>query len=184
MNALVLIDIQLGLQETHFYGSERNNPNAEINAGKILSSCRNRNLSVFHVQHNSSNPQSPLFPAKKGNGFHPVVTPINGEPIIQKSVNSAFIGTDLEQQLKNQNITDIIIAGLTTEHCVSTSVRMAANLGFNVTLVSDATAAFDKVGVDGQKLSAHLIHNAALANLKDEFAAIKNTKTILNQLAH
>ncbi|MEX0313698.1 MAG: cysteine hydrolase family protein [Allomuricauda sp.] len=184
MIALVLIDVQLGLQETHFYGSERNNPNAEINAGKILEVFRKRNLPVFHVRHNSSNPESPLYPDKKGNKFHPAVAPIGGEPVFQKNVNSAFIGTDLEQQLKNQNITDLIIAGLTTEHCVSTSVRMAANLGFNTTLASDATAAFDKVGVDGQKLNAHLIHNAALANLKDEFATIKNTETILNELAN
>ncbi|WP_420320646.1 cysteine hydrolase family protein [Flagellimonas sp.] len=184
MTALVLIDIQLGLQETHFYGSERNNAAAETNAGKILEVFRNRNFPVFHVQHNSTNPESPLYPGKKGNGFHPEVIPIKGELVFQKNVNSAFIGTPLESELRKQNINHIVVAGLTTEHCVSTSVRMAANLGFRVTLVSDATAAFDKVGVDGQKFSANLVHNAALANLKDEFATITKTKTILNDLAN
>ncbi|MGX1928366.1 cysteine hydrolase family protein [Flagellimonas sp. 2504JD4-2] len=184
MTALLLIDIQLGLEETDFYGSERNNPNAEMNAGKILENFRKRNLPIFHIKHNSTNPKSPLHPDKKGNEFHPSVSPIPGEPVFQKNVNSAFIGTNLEEQLKSQDITKLVVAGLTTEHCVSTSVRMAANLGFDVILVSDATAAFDKVGYDGQKLSAHLIHNAALANLKDEFATIKNTETVLNILAN
>ncbi|WP_136466612.1 cysteine hydrolase family protein [Flagellimonas onchidii] len=184
MIALVLIDVQLGLQEAHFYGSERNNPNAEINAGKILEVFRKRNLPVFHVRHNSSNLESPLHPSKSGNAFHPLVQPMNNEPIFQKSVNSAFIGTPLEDQLKLKNIEELVIVGLTIEHCVSTSVRMAANLGFKVDLISDATAAFDKIGINGQKLNADLIHNAALANLKDEFATIKNTETILNELAN
>ena len=182
MTALVLIDIQLGLQETHFYGTERNNADAENNAGKILKVFRDQNRPIFHIKHNSTNPESPLYPSKKGNGFHPAVAPVSGEPIFQKNVNSAFIGTELENELKSKNIRKLVVAGLTTEHCVSTSVRMAANLGFNVTLVSDAAAAFDKTGIDGQKLSADLVHNAALANLKDEFATIKNTKTILNDL--
>lgn len=182
MTALVLIDIQLGLQETSFYGSERNNPDAETNASKILEVCRNRNLPVFHIRHNSTNAESPLFPGNKGNEFHPAVVPLKSEPVFKKNVNSAFIGTALEKELKKQNINNLIVVGLTTEHCVSTSVRMAANLGFNVTLVADATASFDKVGVDDQKLSADLVHSVALANLKDEFATIKNTETILNQL--
>ncbi|MEZ4809612.1 MAG: cysteine hydrolase family protein [Allomuricauda sp.] len=182
MIALLLIDIQQGLQETDFYGTERNNPQAEANCQKILDAFREKKLPLFHVQHCSTNPESPLHPSKKGNAFHPLVQPKDGEPIIQKNVNSAFIGTDLEARLKAQNILAVVIVGLTTEHCVSTSTRMAANLGFSVTLISDATAAFDKIGVDGKTYGAELIHNAALANLKDEFAQIKTTEAFLEEL--
>lgn len=182
MTALLLIDIQSGLQEIGYYGEERNNPQAENNAQKLLQWFRQNNWPLFHIQHCSTNPESPLHPSKKGNEFHPMVQPGEGEPIIQKNVNSAFIGTDLEARLKSKNITDVIIAGLTTEHCVSTSTRMAANLGFNVTLISDATAAFDKIGYDGKKYSAELIHNAALANLNEEFATVKDTATVLKEL--
>jgi nicotinamidase-related amidase len=182
MTALLLIDIQQGLQEMEFYGTERSNPDAEANCQKILYAFRKRKWPIFHVQHCSTNPESPLHPSKKGNAFHPSAKPLEHEPIIQKNVNSAFIGTDLEARLKSQNITDLIIVGLTVEHCISTSVRMAANLGFKVTLVSDATAAFDKIGVDGKTYGADIIHNTALANLKDEFAHVTNTTTLLKEL--
>ncbi len=182
MTALLLIDVQQGLQELDYYGGERNNPQAETNCGKILSAFRAKELPVFHVQHCSTNPDSPLHPSKPGNAFHPQVQPNNGEPIFQKNVNSAFIGTTLEDHLKAQNISDLVIVGLTTEHCVSTSTRMAANLGFNTTLISDATAAFNKTGINGEQYSAELAHNIALANLKDEFAIIKDTQTLLQEL--
>ncbi|RIV44311.1 cysteine hydrolase family protein [Flagellimonas pelagia] len=182
MKALLLIDIQSGLQETAYYGTERNNPHAEENCAKILKAFRNKKFPVFHVIHNSTNPASPLYPGKKGNSIHPLVEPIEGEPVFQKKVNSAFIGTDLEIALIAQNITDLVIVGLTIEHCISTSVRMAANLGFHVTLISDATAAFDKIGFDGKRYPAELIYQTELANLKDEFALIQNTSNFLTEL--
>ncbi|WP_222982076.1 cysteine hydrolase family protein [Flagellimonas meishanensis] len=180
MKALLLIDIQQGLQEVGFYGTERNNPQAESNSHTILEAFRSKGWPIFHIQHCSTNPDSPLHPSKKGNAFYPAVQPKEGEPVIQKNVNSAFIGTDLEQRLKTQNISEVVILGLTTEHCVSTSTRMAANLGFQVTLISDATAAFDKIGIDGKRIPAEVIHNTALANLKDEFATIKTTEALLD----
>ena len=102
--------------------------------------------------------------------------------ISKKHVNSAFIGTDLENTLKKDGISEVVIAGLTTEHCVSTSTRMAANLGFKVQLISDATAAFNKIGINGETYSAALAHSLELANLKDEFATILDTQTLLAQI--
>ncbi|NVN17296.1 isochorismatase family protein [Muricauda sp. HICW] len=182
MTALVLIDVQKGLQETSFYGTERNNLDAEKNCGKLLRFFRTKSLPVFHVKHNSSNIDSPLYPNKMGNDFHPEVRPLISEPVFEKNVNSAFIGTNLEANLKAKHITDVVIAGLTIEHCISTSVRMASNLGFNVILVSDATAAFDKIGYDGNAYSAEVIFHSELANLKDEFATIMDTDTLLGKL--
>ncbi|WP_318310676.1 cysteine hydrolase family protein [Flagellimonas crocea] len=182
MTSLVLIDIQRGLQETEFYGTERNNPNAEENCGKLLDYFRKRNWPVFHVKHNSTNLSSPLYPTKLGNDFHPAVQPLIFEPIFEKNVNNAFIGTGLEQGLRAKNIDKLVVVGLTIEHCVSTSVRMASNLGFEVILVSDATAAFDKLGFDGRRYSAEVIFHTELANLKDEFATIKDTETLMNEL--
>ena len=182
MTPLVLIDVQRGLQEIAFYGTERNNPEAEENCGRLLNYFRKNQLPVFHVKHNSTNLSSPLHPSKLGNDFHSAVQPMINETIFEKAVNSAFIGTNLEASLKAQNITDLVIAGLTIEHCISTSVRMASNLGFNVVLVSDATAAFDKMGYDGNKYPAEVIFHAELANLQDEFASIKDTETLLSEL--
>ncbi|MAU17686.1 MAG: cysteine hydrolase [Muricauda sp.] len=182
MTALVLIDVQRGLQETTFYGTERNNPQAEENCGRLLNHFRKKQWPIFHIKHNSTNISSPLHPSKMGNDFHPAVQPTINEPVFEKTVNSAFIGTDLENRLRTRGISNLVIAGLTLEHCISTSVRMASNLGFNVVLVPDATAAFDKIGHDGNKYSADIIFYAELASLKDEFATIKDTETILNKL--
>ena len=107
--------------------------------------------------------------------------PKEGEEVISKTVNSAFIGTTLEQQLKERRVTQIVIAGLTTPHCVSTSARMAANLGFEVVVVSDATAAFEWLAHDGAKIAAESMHFHALAALNAEFASIRSTSEILNE---
>ena len=104
------------------------------------------------------------------------------EPVLKKNVNSAFIGTDLKQQLDNANIKKVVIVGLTTDHCVSTTVRMAGNYGFDTYIVSDATATFDKTGADGQKFSAEIIHETALASLHHEFATVVDTAVLLSEL--
>ncbi len=180
--ALILIDIQKGLDEWDYYGGNRNNHDAEKNASAILSAFRQRKLPVFHVRHSSTNPKSPLFAEKSGFQIKNEVKPLENEPIFTKNVNSAFVGTDLEMELKRQGISNIVIVGLTTNHCISTSVRMGANIGFNVTLIADATAAFDMIGINGQKFDAEIMHQTAMASLKDEFAIILNTQEFLENI--
>ena len=120
-------------------------------------------------------PTSLLNETNKGNEFKDVVKPVGEEPIIKKNVNSAFIGTDLKKRLDNEKITKLVIVGLTTDHCVSTTTRMAGNFGFDTFLVSDATATFNKKGLDGKNFSAELIHETALASLNGEFATVVTT---------
>lgn len=163
-------------------GGHRNNPEAEINAGKILNFWRQNNLPVFHVKHCSTNPNSRLAEGNIGNEFKEVVKPNDGEPIIKKNVNSSFIGTDLKQQLDNADIKKVVIIGLTTDHCVSTTTRMAGNYGYDTFIVSDATATFDKIGADGQKYSAEIIHETSLASLHNEFATVVKTDELINEL--
>jgi nicotinamidase-related amidase len=173
--ALLLVDIQKGFDDIEYWGGQRNNPDAEEKASALLGLWREYHLPVFHIQHCSSNPQSLLHETKDGNAFKPIVTPMGDEPIIKKNVNSAFIGTDLKMRLDDLKITKLVIAGLTTDHCVSTTTRMAGNYGFDTFLVSDATATFNKKGVDGQNYPAELIHATALASLSNEFATIVTT---------
>ncbi len=173
--ALILVDIQKGFDNIAYWGGQRNNLNAEENAGELLRLWRDHHLPVFHIQHCSSNPASLLHSTNAGNAFKDLVKPINDEPVIRKNVNSAFIGTSLEVQLRNAKITKLVIVGLTTDHCISTTTRMAGNLGFDTFIVADATATFDKKGLEGQNYPAELIHETALASLNGEFAAVVTT---------
>jgi nicotinamidase-related amidase len=173
---LLLIDIQKGFDNIDYWGGQRNNPNAEENASELLKFWRQRNLPIFHIKHCSRNPISPLNKNNSGNEFKELVKPIGNEPIIEKDVNSSFIGTDLKEQLDNLKITKLVIVGLTTDHCISTTTRMAGNFGFETFLVSDATATFNKKGLEGQNYSAELIHETALASLNEEFATVVTTE--------
>ena len=177
--ALLLIDIQKGLDDIDYYGGHRNNLQAESNARKILDFWRNHKFPIFHIKHNSTNPNSPLAKGRPGNEFKDIVAPLANEKTIEKEVNSAFIGTDLKQQLDKLEIKKVVIAGLTTDHCVSSSTRMAGNLGYDTFLVADATATFDKVGADGTKYKAEMIHEVELASLHNEFALVIKTDDLL-----
>jgi nicotinamidase-related amidase len=173
--ALILIDIQKGFENLAYWGGQRNNPGAEKNSGELLKQWRKNRLPIFHIRHCSSNSKSLLHESNAGNEFKDVVRPMDDEPVIKKNVNSAFIGTDLKAQLDNAGIIKLVIVGLTTDHCVSTTTRMAGNFGYETYLVSDATATFNKKGIDGRVYTAELMHDTAIASLKDEFAIIITT---------
>ena len=176
--ALLVVDVQKGFDDIPYWGGERNNPDAEKNIEQLLSLWRENKLPVYLIKHCSINPVSPLSKNNKGNDFHDFIVPRDNEAIIEKEVNSAFIGTDLEAQLKNKQIDTLVIVGLTTDHCVSTTTRMAGNFGFATYLVEDAVATFNKIGTDGTVYSAQLIHDTAIASLKDEFATVLNTNQL------
>lgn len=176
--ALLLIDIQKGFDDIEYWGGQRNNHDAEKNASMLLQLWRARNLPVAHVNHCSLNPISPLREFTDGNKFKDEVKPFGPEPVFKKNVNSAFIGTGLKDWLAAEGISQLVIAGLTTDHCVSTTTRMAGNFGFETYLVSDATATFCRKGIDGQIFSAELIHETALASLSEEFTTVVTTEFI------
>ncbi|UYW01902.1 cysteine hydrolase [Flavobacterium agricola] len=180
--ALLLIDIQKGFLDESYWGGNRNNKNAEEISGSILQKWREYHLPIFHVQHRSTNPKSKLHPSNPGFAFQDTVLPLPNEPIITKHVNSAFIGTNLKQLLDEQQISTLVIVGLTTNHCVSTTTRMAGNYGYETYIISDATAAFNRVGIAGENYDSTLIHLTALANLNDEFATVWNSQQLFKHI--
>lgn len=123
-----------------------------------------------------------MHPSHEGSKFKDMVKPIEGEVVIQKKVNSAFIGTNLEEYLRANGIEKVVIVGLTTPHCVSTTTRMSGNLGFDTYLISDATAAFGMKGPNDIYYSAEEIHAISLATLHEEFATILTTKEMMGMM--
>uniref|UniRef100_UPI0035C95AF4 isochorismatase family protein n=1 Tax=uncultured Sphingomonas sp. TaxID=158754 RepID=UPI0035C95AF4 len=132
--------------------------------------------------HSSRSPAGTFFLGTPGHDPKPEAAPAAGEPVHVKGVNSAFIGTTLEQDLRDAGADTLLVVGLTTNHCVSTTVRMAGNLGFMVYLVEDATATFDRMGLDGRMRRAAEVHAAALSDLSEEFATIVSTDDVLRAL--
>jgi nicotinamidase-related amidase len=171
--ALLVIDVQKFFDDPSL--GERNNLNAEENMAELLHRWRETHRPVIFIQHISN----PLLPHNEGREIKDIVAPLPDEPVIVKSVNSAFIGTNLEAYLREMGIQDLVIVGLTTDHCVSTTTRMAKNLGFNPYLVSDATATFERVGFDGKRYSSEEIHHINLVSLHEEFATIVDTQAVL-----
>ena len=175
--ALLVIDVQQGLD--HPRHGERNNPEAEKRIADLLSAWRGEGRPVVHVQHLSVEPDSPLRADRPGHAIKVEALPKTGEPVFQKHVSSAFIGTDLEAHLRSRGIESLVLVGMMTDHCVSSTARMAANLGFKVTVVEDATATFERRGPDGTHYSAAMMHGAELASLHREFATIRSTRDLL-----
>lgn len=175
--ALIVIDVQRGFDDPRW--GRRNNPDAEENIARLLAAWRRTGRPIVHIQHHSRSPQSPLRPGQPGNDIKDVARPLPGEPVIPKRVNSAFIGTDLERRLRAAGIGTVVIAGLTTDHCVATTTRMAGNLDFETYLVADATATFDRVGPDGVRYAAEQVHAVSLASMHEEFATVIDTAALL-----
>ncbi|WP_173108041.1 cysteine hydrolase family protein [Bacillus sp. KH172YL63] len=177
--ALVLVDVQEAFKDSKW--GERNNPDAELNIQRILHLWREKGYEVIYIQHESDQPSSLFYPGNKGYELNPLVTPKEKEVIFSKKVNSSFIGTGLESYLKENGICELVITGLTTPHCVSTTARMSGNLGFTTYLISDATAAFGLTDHKGVYHRPEVIHEITLATLHDEFATILTTDEMMKE---
>jgi len=146
---------------------------------RLLEAWRARGWPVIHVRHASRDPHSTYRPGQDGFDFKTEVTPLPDERIIEKQTNSAFIGTTLEQELRAAGITRLVIAGVITNNSVEATVRMAGNLGFDTTVVADATATFGRCDYDGNWRNAAEVHAMSLANMDGEYATVVTTAELI-----
>jgi nicotinamidase-related amidase len=179
--ALIVIDVQQGFEDPRW--GRRNNPDAESRVAALLAAWRAAGAPLFHVRHASRSPDGAFRPDGPGFAFKPEALPLEGEPVITKQVNSGFIGTDLEQRLRAAGIDTVVLCGLTTDHCVSTTARMAGNFGFTAYVAADATATHARTGPGGQRFSAEQMHATALASLHQEFAQVLDSAALIAALA-
>ena len=151
--------------------------NAEVdpNGLALLAAWRASGRPIIHVRHDSVPPGSSLAPGSPGNAFRPGFEPLPGEPLVTKGVNSAFIGTDLDLRLKRLRAKHVVTFGISTDMCVSTTVRTGANMGWDMILVPDASDCFELPDGNGGIIPATEIHRAHVATLAFEFCRTFST---------
>jgi nicotinamidase-related amidase len=169
--ALIVIDMQRDFLELGGFGEALGNDVKLAQAivptvKQLLEGCRSLNLPIFHTQEGhqpdlSDCPQSKLKRGKgnltigdqgklgrililgePGNEIIPELAPLPGEVLIPKPGKGAFYNTDLEIQLIDRKVTHLLIAGVTTEVCVQTTMREANDRGYECLLVEDATESY------------------------------------------
>ena len=179
-SVLLLIDLQKAID--HPCWGERNNPSAETQVARLLAYWRNQRWPVWHVRHDSTNPDSHYRPGQPGNEFKAETAPVAGELVIAKRTNSAFIGTDLQWRLRAGGHGALVVAGVITNNSVEATVRMAGNLGFAAYLVADGCFTFARVDWNGIRRSAEDVHAMSLANLDEEYCSVITTAVLLDGL--
>jgi nicotinamidase-related amidase len=180
-SVLLPIDMQQGFDQASW--PKRWNDQVDKNGLNLLDAWRGRGREVVHVQHNSVTEGSSLNPTNSGNRFRPGFAPHLHEKLVTKSVNSAFVGTDLDLHLRRINAKSIVTFGISTDMCVSTTVRMGANMGWRIILVEDACDCFEQRDSKGNPISARVMHEAHVATLRAEFCDVITTAELLKQLA-
>jgi nicotinamidase-related amidase len=154
------------------------NPNVDANGLALLAAWRAARRPIIHVRHDSVSPGSTLTPGEPGNAFRQGFEPQAGEPLVTKSVNSGFIGTDLDLRLKRLGAKHVVVFGISTDMCVSTTVRTGANMGWDMVLVPDACDCFDLPDGRGGTIPAEQVQAAHVATLAFEFAKIISTSEL------
>lgn len=174
---LVLVDFQQAFDAPPW--PRRFNQAVDANGAAVLAAFRQAQLPVIHVRHDSIEPDSTLRPDRPGNALRNWATPLDGELVIAKAVNSAFIGTNLDLHLRRMAARRVIICGISTDMCVSTTVRVGANLGWSMVVVGDACDCFDLPDRRGGVIPAETVHDVHLATLAFEFCEIVDTSSVV-----
>ncbi|WAC28176.1 cysteine hydrolase family protein [Ancylobacter sp. SL191] len=178
--ALIVIDLQKAIDHPKWTAQgPRNNPQAEATIARLLAAWRAAGRPLFHVRHESTDPGSTYAADGPGTPFKPEATPLPGEPVIAKNVNSAFIGTNLEARLRAAGIGTLVICGVITNNSVEATVRMAGNLGFDVHLVEDACFTFARRDHAGTLRSAAEVHAMSLANMDGEYCRVVRAAEVM-----
>ena len=145
------------------------------NIGVAWDAADDGGVPVVVVQH-IEDEGAPVFArGSEGAALHPSIADRTPAHVITKGSVSAFPGTDLESWLRGSGVDTVTIAGYMTQHCCAGTARDAAELGFTVEFLSDATGTLDLVNEAGA-ISADALHRSVLVTMQSEFAAVATTE--------
>jgi nicotinamidase-related amidase len=167
--ALVMID----LQNEYLAGpiALPDAASAIASAAKLLARARATGTRIFHIAH-KGRPGGLFDRSTERGAIVSALAPLPDEPVIEKGLPNAFAGTDLQVMLAACGHKDIVLAGLMTHMCISSTARAGLDLGFRITVDADSCATRDLPDGRGGTIAAATIHDIALAELSDRFAII------------
>lgn len=184
--ALLLIDVQKGVHVLDHWGGptgRMNNPGCEDRLRALLDAFRAAGRQVAFTRHDSREPDSPLkFSLPTGDQLDGL-DPAPGDIVVEKNVNSGFIGTDLDARLKAAGIRRLVVAGYFTNFCVETTVRMAGNMDYDTYLAHDACATCNRIDLHGADHDPELVHDMAVASMHGEFCTALPTERLIALLS-
>lgn len=157
----------------------RGNSRLDANGQALLAPWRAKGLPIIHVRHDSVEPESLFRPGHPGNAFRDGFEPRASEGLVVKSVNSAFIGTDLDLRLRRLGARRVVAFGWATDMCVSTTIRTGANMGWEMVMVHDACDCCDLPDpIGGGVISAEEIHRVHVATLAADFCRVVGVEEV------
>lgn len=184
--ALLMIDVQKGVHDLSHWGGptgRMNNPECQPRLVRLLDAFRAAGLTVAFTKHNSLEPDSPLKFSLPGGAQLDGLEVRQGEIVVEKDVNSGFLGTSLEIDLRRSGVRRLVVAGYFTNFCVETTVRMAGNMGFDVYLAHDACATCNRIDLKGVDHDAELVHDIAVSSMHGEFCTALATDDLIGLLS-
>lgn len=181
MKALLIIDVQ----NDYFPNGkcELCQSEAALDVIKRLLKCfRENNQPVYYVQHISAENAAFFISNTDGASIHREIKPLDSEKIIEKHYPNSFYETDLQEKLKRNSITELVVCGMMTHMCVDTTVRAAKDLGYQVTLISNACAT-KSLEWNGNKISADIVQSVYMASINGKFANVMTDKEFLSEVS-
>lgn len=180
--ALLIVDMQMEMANATTAGRPRANPQAEDLTAELLAAFRGAGLPVCHVMHDDPRPTHRFRRDKPSGQPMPCAAPQEGERVFWKTGSSGFAGTGLADHLQEAGIKRLVIIGGVAAFCVNSTVRSAADLGFEVTVPEDALIAFAMPARHGGDLDAEMVLEVTLSSLAAGFATVLPAADLLAQL--
>jgi nicotinamidase-related amidase len=180
-SALLVIDAQDSFKANNKW-ERRNNLDFEKNVGRLVELYRRRGLPIIYFLHTDSDPgfqkTSPYFKLMD------FLSPRPSEPVLHKDTRNVFTSTGLPALLMEKGVRRVVITGIQMEQCCETSARMAADLGYAVDFVTEATMTFPIPNYDqpGEELGVDAIRERTEYALRRRFARITTVEMLAREL--
>lgn len=176
--ALIIIDVQ----NDYFEGGAMTLIGADKackNTQALIDKFRRDKSAIVYIQHIASRADASFFLDKsEGAQIHKSIMPLANEKVIIKHYPNSFRDTDLMEYLKINKVDNLVICGMMTHMCVDATTRAAKDLGFDISLISDACAT-KNLEHNGEIIKAIDVQNSFLSALNYFYSVVQTTEQYL-----